>query len=104
MEIKIIDDNSFKNFIAENGLAIVDFYASWCGPCKMMAPELEDFALENTYVRVGKIDVDNAEMIAREFGIMSVPTLIYFKDGEIVDKTVGYLTKDEIFEVISKYK
>ena len=104
MEVKHLDNNTFKNFITENSIAVVDFYASWCGPCKMMAPELEDFAMENSDVSVGKIDVDTAETIANEFRIMSVPTLIYFKNGEVVDKSVGYLTKDEITEIVSKYK
>ena len=104
MEVKHLDNNTFKNFITENSIAVVDFYASWCGPCKMMAPELEDFAMENSDVSVGKIDVDIAETIANEFRIMSVPTLIYFKNGEVVDKSVGYLTKDEITEIVSKYK
>lgn len=103
MEIKHLNNDSFYEFISGKGLVVVDFYASWCGPCKMMAPELEEFANEYQNVNVAKIDVDVADRVAREYNIMSVPTLIFFKNGEIIDKTIGYLTKEEIIEIISKY-
>lgn len=104
MKVEILDKESFNSFITQKGLVVVDFYASWCGPCKMMAPELEDFAMEDGEVKVGKIDVDNANELARDFNIMSVPTLIYFKDGQLIDKSIGYLTKDEMSEIVAKYK
>lgn len=103
MEIKHLNNDSFQEFISDKGLVVVDFYASWCGPCKMMALELEEFAKEYQNVNVAKIDVDVADRVAREYKIMSVPTLIFFKNGEMIDKNIGYITKEDIVEIISKY-
>lgn len=79
----------FNNLINDD-FVLVDFYANWCGPCKMLSPVLEE--LENSRgIKVVKIDVDKNEEIARNYGVMSIPTLIIFKNGELNDKKVGYM-------------
>ncbi|CCY27283.1 MAG: thioredoxin [Candidatus Faecisoma sp.] len=79
----------FNNLVNDD-FVLVDFYANWCGPCKMLSPVLEE--LENSRgVKVVKVDVDKNEEVARTYGVMSIPTLIMFKNGELVDKKVGYI-------------
>ena len=80
----------FNNLVNDE-FVLVDFYANWCGPCKMLSPVLEE--LENSRgVKVVKVDVDKNEEVARNYGVMSIPTLIMFKNGELVDKKVGYMS------------
>ena len=79
----------FNNLVNDD-FVLVDFYANWCGPCKMLSPVLEE--LENSRgVKVVKVDVDKNEEVARTYGVMSIPTLIMFKNSELVDKKVGYI-------------
>lgn len=79
----------FNNLVNDD-FVLVDFYANWCGPCKMLSPVLEE--LKNSRgVKVVKVDVDKNEEVARTYGVMSIPTLIMFKNGELVDKKVGYI-------------
>lgn len=86
-----------KEVRGSKDLILVDFWAEWCGPCKMLSPILEEIESENKY-RVFKVDVDkNAELIS-EFKIRSVPTLIVFKDGQKIDQMIGYKSKEEILE------
>ncbi|MBQ4634648.1 MAG: thioredoxin [Bacilli bacterium] len=85
MKIVTKEDN-FNELIKEN-LVLVDFFANWCGPCKMLTPHLEELSEE---FNVLKVDVDEHEELARHYGIMSIPTLLLFKDGELIDKKVGY--------------
>ncbi len=86
----------------EKGKVVVDFYATWCGPCKMLSPMLEGIANERSDIKVIKIDIDEHEDIAREYGIMSVPTLIYFNDGKHISTTNGFLPKEVILEQFEK--
>ncbi len=85
----------------ENGVALVDFWASWCGPCMMLAPTIDEVA-EDFAGRAGvyKVNVDDEGELAARFGIMSIPTLIVFKNGEVFDKIVGVVPKENIAEVI----
>lgn len=95
-----------QNFdeITSKGVVIVDFWATWCGPCKMMAPNVEEIATEyKGKVTVGKVDVDECQELATRFGIMSIPTLIVFKDGEKKEVLVGYRLKMQIAQVLDKY-
>lgn len=95
-----------QNFdeITSKGVALVDFWATWCGPCKMMAPNIEEIATEyKGKVTVGKVDVDECQELATRFGIMSIPTLIVFKDGEKKEVLVGYRLKMQIAQVLDKY-
>lgn len=95
-----------QNFdeITSKGVVLVDFWATWCGPCKMMAPNVEEIATEyKDKVTVGKVDVDECQELATRFGIMSIPTLIVFKDGEKKEVLVGYRLKMQIAQVLDKY-
>ena len=90
-----LQDENFKKEI-KNGIVLVDFYADWCGPCKMVAPIIEELSQEKENVKFIKVNVDNNEEIAKEYGIMSIPTMIIFKDGKEINKNIGFATKEEI--------
>ena len=87
------------NELISNGFHLVDFYAEWCGPCKMLSPILEEMA-DN--VDIIKVNVDEHEDLAREYGVMSIPTLIFFKDGNILKEEVGFHSKEELEEIIKE--
>ena len=98
--MKIIDSvKEFDEVIAE-GKVLVDFFAVWCGPCKMIAPVLEEIADERDDVIIVKVDVDETPDLARRYGIMSIPTLLLFRDGQLVSKTMGYQDKDSLNDFI----
>ena len=92
--VKHLENENFKEVIS-NGVWIVDFYADWCGPCKMLGPVLEE--LDNNVL---KINVDSHEDLAREFGVMSIPTICFFKDGNLANKVVVFRSKDEIETIV----
>ena len=97
--IKLNDKNFNKEVIEADKLVLVDFYADWCGPCKMMSPIIDKIAEENNdTVKVCKLNVDEAQDIAMEYDVMSIPTLIMFKNGNIVDTMVGLQAKEVIEE------
>ena len=85
-------------------IKIIDFYAPWCAPCKMMAKTLEEFQASHPDVKIEKINVDEDVEAAQEYEIRSIPTLIFFKDGEQVDKLVGVLSKDQLVEKLESFK
>lgn len=102
MAIHFTDENFNEEVLASNIPVVVDFYADWCGPCKMLAPVIEALAGElEGKVKIGKLNVDDAPETARQYGIMSIPTLLYIKNGEVVNKTVGVVSKAEIEQVIN---
>lgn len=101
--IKISNENSFKDDI-NNGLVLVDFFADWCGPCKMLGPVLEDLANDRSEIKIIKINVDNDPNLARTYGIMSIPSLLLFKNGKLIDQKLGYLAKELLTEWIEKNK
>lgn len=89
---KIINTSQFRGSVEENqGVVVVDFFATWCGPCKMLAPILEDIASSRDDMKIVKIDVDQNPNLSKEFAIMSVPTLILFKNGEIIATEHGFM-------------
>ena len=96
MELK---ENNFKDVIKE-GVWIVDFYADWCGPCKMLSPVLESLEYDN----ILKVNVDAFSELAASFGVMSIPTLIFFKDGVEKYKIIGFTCKEEIENVLENLK
>lgn len=90
------------NDLVKNGVVLIDFYADWCGPCKMLSPELETIANENKNITIYKINVDNNPDIARKYGVMSIPTLVLYKDGNLEKKTMGFMPSDAILEWINE--
>lgn len=99
--VKVIDDSNFESEVMASGkTCLIDFFATWCGPCKMMAPIIEEIAAENPDITVGKVDVDEAGDIAMQFGIMSIPTIMVFKNGEIAETFVGVTSKDSIVDAL----
>lgn len=95
MEIIHANETNFNDLVM-NGKVLVDFFATWCGPCKMLTPILEELASDRNDTKIVKVDVDECEGIARQFGIMSIPTLIKFDNGKIMDKKVGFMSKEEL--------
>jgi len=101
---KAVGSNSnFKTEVLDSSSPVlVDFWASWCGPCRMIAPVLEEVAKEKAgTVKVGKINVDEQPQLASQFGVMSIPTLVLFKGGKAVNKSVGVKPKEAILEMIN---
>ena len=100
MELELSSKN-FKEILDSNEKVLVDFYADWCGPCKMMAPVVEELAEElNGVAKVGKVNVDNNQDLAMQFNVMSIPTLIVFKNGEVVKRFVGVTDKQDLINAI----
>ena len=105
MAIVTVSDQSFNAEIEGQGTVLVDFWAPWCGPCKMIAPILEDLANElEDSVKIAKLNVDDNPETASRFGVMSIPTLIFFKDGQPVDKVVGLNSKENLKNIIAKHQ
>lgn len=101
MEIIHANETSFNNLINQ-GKVLVDFFATWCGPCKMLSPVLEELASDRSDTKIIKVDVDECPNIAKQFGVMSIPTLILMENGQIKDKKIGFQSKEEITEWIEK--
>ena len=95
MEIIHLTNENFKDLIKEK--ILVDFYANWCGPCKMIAPQLEKVESD---IKVVKVDVDEFEDLAKEYGVMSIPTLILFNEGKEIKRTIGFIDKEKIEKFI----
>ncbi len=104
MAIVNVSDQSFKTEVEGTGTVLVDFWAPWCGPCKMIAPILEELDAEiGAEVKIAKVNVDDNPESASRFGVMSIPTLIIFKDGQPVDKVVGFQSKDALKKAVGKH-
>lgn len=105
MAIVNVSDQSFNTEVEGQGTVLVDFWAPWCGPCKMIAPILEELSTEvGDDVKIAKVNVDENPESASRFGVMSIPTLIVFKDGQPVDKVVGLNSKDALKNMISRHQ
>lgn len=100
MAIKLTGDN-FKTEVLESEVPVlVDFWAEWCGPCKMVLPIIEELSEELTDAKVGKVNVDEQPELALAYKIMTIPTLMVFKNGEMVNKAIGAMSKAEILELL----
>lgn len=97
---KLHTENFEQEILRGKGIALVDFYADWCGPCRMVAPVVEAIAQERTDITVGKINVDESPDIAVAFQVMNIPTLIVFRDGKEADRIIGYRPKEEILALL----
>lgn len=98
--IKVKESEFDQEVIQAGEPVLVDFYADWCGPCKMVAPLLEKIAEENP-VKIVKVNVDENQQLAAKYQVMSIPTLIVFKDGEVINKIVGGASKETILQMIT---
>lgn len=99
MEMTFTDENFAKEVLQSDIPVMVDFFATWCGPCKAMAPIIEELAGEYSgKIKIGKLDVDQHPQSAGQFGIMSIPTIMFFKDGKMVKSIVGGRPKDALVE------
>ena len=101
--LEITDDNFESSVEESSGLTMIDFWAVWCGPCRIIAPIVEQLADEYEDVRVGKLDVDNNPKTAARFGVRSIPSILFFKDGELVDTVVGAVPKPTLEEKIQQH-
>lgn len=102
--MKIVNEKEFNEIINNNKVVLADFFATWCGPCRMLAPILEEVSNQaNGKYEIIKIDVDESYELAKKFGIMSVPTMIIFQDGQEAEKIIGLRSQEDIKEVLNSY-
>lgn len=106
MGINIINNENFESEVLNHkgSVVVVDFWANWCVPCKNLAPIIEEIAEEEKDIKVCKVDVDEAGETAMKYSIMSIPTVMIFKDGEVVERIVGAKGKEDYLEVINSVK
>ncbi|MFC0469477.1 thioredoxin [Halalkalibacter kiskunsagensis] len=103
MAIVKVTDQTFASETSE-GVVLADFWAPWCGPCKMIAPVLEELDSEmGDKVKIAKLDVDENQETAGKYSVMSIPTLLVFKDGQVVDQVVGFQPKEALAELLNKH-
>ena len=104
MSESVLTDANFKSEVLQSKTPVlVDFWAEWCGPCRMIGPIVDELAKEYTgKIKVGKVNVDEAQSLAVRFNVMSIPTLIFFKNGEAVDQIIGAMPKEELAEKINE--
>ena len=100
--ITITNDNFQKEVLESDKTVLLDFWASWCGPCRMVSPLVDEIAEERTDVKVGKVNVDEQSELAGRFGVMSIPTLVVMKNGKIVDQAVGARPKQQIAAMLGE--
>ena len=100
MSVQKINESNFEQIKSHNGVVLLDFYAEWCGPCRMMGPIVDEIAEERPDVLVGKINVDEESALAAAFGVVSIPTLVVMKDGKIVQSALGARPKAQVLSLL----
>lgn len=100
--IKVTTDTFEKEVLQAEGPVVVDFNADWCGPCKMLAPVIDELAEEHPEIKFVSVNIDDEEDLADDYDVFSIPCLVVFKDGEEADRSVGGRSKDEILELIGE--
>ena len=101
---KVITNTNFEEALAVPGLLVIDFWATWCGPCRMLSPIVDELAAEfEGRATIAKCNVDDCEDIAMRFGVRNIPTLVFVKGGEVVDRTVGVQSKQDLAAKIQLY-
>ena len=98
MAVVKVTESNFNEILDSGKTVLLDFYAEWCGPCKMVSPIVDQISEKNPDIIVGKIDVDDQQEIAEKYGIMSIPTLVVLKNGEVANKGTGVLPKGKLLE------
>lgn len=101
-EVKLTQENFEEEVLKSDIPVLVDFWAEWCGPCKMLAPVIDEIAEEVTDVKIGKVNIDEQMALAKKYFVMSIPTIIVFKDGKPARRHVGTLPKEDILELLGK--
>lgn len=101
MSVLAVNKSNFQKEVLESDRTVLlDFWASWCGPCKSIAPIIDEIAAENSKIKVCKVNIDEEQELAEQFNIMSIPTLLLVKDGNVVNQSVGLKTKNQILEML----
>ena len=99
-----LNDSNYSDFLSNNNLALVDIWAEWCGPCKLIGPIIDQISVDfQSKLSVGKIDADVNRDIVKELGIRNIPTILLYKDGVIINKSVGAITKEKLTEMINEH-
>lgn len=98
--VKITTENFDQEVLKSDKPVLLDLWASWCGPCKMLSPIVDQVASENDDIKVGKVNVDEEEELAAKFGVTAIPTLLVFKDGKLVNQSVGFIPKDKVLALV----
>ena len=98
--VKEFTDDNFETEVLQSGVVLVDFWAPWCGPCRQIAPMIDELASENPNIKIGKINIDDNPTIPQRFGITSIPTLLIFKAGEVTESFVGVRPKSALQEAL----
>ena len=102
MSTKVITNENFAEEVLQaKGTVLLDFWAEWCGPCRALGPIIEDVAADHPEVKVGKVNVDEQQALAQQFGIMSIPTLVVFKDGKKVNEALGLMPKAQVESLLA---